>query len=164
MSLHFESHGYRWRLREGFAPMGSDEQQHPRFIDQLRQSAPWIHKLSVHEIGSWIVARLNYLTCGSLNMLGASFGHDTNEFGYKVRCTNQQEIRQASGAVIIHADRVYFKHVDPVLHDFQSLFVQVLADNPHDLEKIKIRVRIPSEDSIQTRYRAYGWDGFSLLK
>lgn len=163
MSLYFESHGYHWRLREGFAPMGSEEQQSPLFLDQLRQTVHWLRKKPVHEIGSWVVARLNYLTCGSLHLLGDSFGHDTNEFGYKVRCMNQEEIRQASGAVIIHADRVYFKHADPAMDDFQSLFVQVLADNPRDLEKIKIRVRIPSENSVRPRYRMYGWDGFSLL-
>ncbi|WP_145431680.1 hypothetical protein [Lacipirellula limnantheis] len=163
MSLYFESHGYYWRLREGFAPMGSGEQQSPLFIDQLRQSVPWLRKASVHEMGSWIVARLNYLTCGNLKMLGDSFGHDTNEFGYKVRCMNEQSIRQASGAVVIHADQVHFKYADSIIDDYQSLFARILADNPRDLDKISIRVRIPSEDNIQPRYRAYGWDGFSLL-
>lgn len=163
MSLYIESHGYLWRLREGFAPVGSTEQQSPLFIDQLRQAVPWIRKQSVHEIGSWVVARLNYLTCGGLPLLGDSFGHDTNEFGYKVRCMNKDKVRQASGAVVIHAKRVYFEHVDPRIEDFQSLFVQLLADNPQDLEPIRIRVRIPSEDVGRTRDRTYGWDGLSLL-
>jgi hypothetical protein len=143
--------------------MGSEEQQSPLFIDQLKQTVPWLRNMSVHEIGSWIVARLNYLTFGSLPLLGDSFGHDTNEFGYRVRCMNQQGIRQASGAAVIHAERIYFKYAEPVIADFQSLFAQVLADSPRDLAEIKIRIRIPSEDSVRTLYRTYGWDGFSLL-
>lgn len=163
MYLYFESHGYLWRVREGFAPMGSIEQQSPRFIEQLRLAVPWVRNKSVHEIGSWVVARLSYLTAGSLVLLGDSFGHDTDQFGYKIRCMNKEKIRQASGAVVIGAQHICFEHADPVLPDFQSLFVQLLADNERDLGTIKIRVRVPSEDAGPTGYRTYGWDGFSLF-
>ncbi len=95
--------------------------------------------------------------------MGESFGHDTNEFGYKIRCKNMENIRLASGAVVIHDKRVYFEHTAPVMPDFQSLFVQMVADNPRDLEEIRIEVRIPNEDDSVIRSRFYGWDGCSLL-
>jgi hypothetical protein len=46
------------------------------------------------------------------------------------------------------------------IDDFQGLFVELLAEFPDALAKIKIRVQYPDSK----RYRYYGWDGYSLLQ
>lgn len=139
--------------------MGSEEQDSPIFVDELKRAAPRLAKSGTHELGSWIVARLNYLTCGALPQEGDCFEHDTDEFGYKVRLENSQNERQASGAIVIHRTRIYFAHVDPVVENFQGLFVSLLADSPSDLEQCSIRVKHPESK----KSRNYGWDGYSLL-
>lgn len=159
MALKFNFAGYRWSLREGFPPRGSRERSDQPFFDALKAAHPLLSKLTQHEIASWIVARLNFITSGSLEVEGKSFGHDTNEFGYKIRLSDAEDTTLAHGAVVIHANRIYFASLDIKIDNFQSVFISLLADSPSDLAKCEIIVRVPESK----RKRTYGWDGYSLL-
>ncbi len=130
MPLKFKFSGYQWSLREGFPPMGSRERKDPKFVEALKVAHPALTKLTLHEIASWIVARLNYITAGALESEGNFFAHDTNEFGYKIKLSDNADTTLAHGAVVIHADRVYFAALDIKIQDFQSVFVSLLAEFP----------------------------------
>jgi hypothetical protein len=159
MALKFKFAGYQWSLREGFPPMGSHERNEPTFVQALQVAHPPLARMTLHEIASWIVARLNYITARSLEVEGNVFAHDTNEFGYKIKLSDEADTTLAHGAVVIHADRVYFAGLDIKVPDFQSVFVSLLADSPNDLAKCEIVVRVPESK----KKRRYGWDGYSLL-
>jgi len=158
MALKFKFGGYQWSLREGFPPMGSHERTDPKFVDALKLAHPPLGKLTLHEIASWIVARLNYITSGSLEVEDNFFANDTNEFGYKIKISDNADTTLAHGAVVIHADRVYFAALDIKIPDFQLAFVSLLVDSPNDLAKGEIVVCLPE----LKKKRRYGWDGYSL--
>jgi len=139
--------------------MGSHERTDPTFIDALKIAHAPLAKLTLHEVASWIVARLNYITAGSLEVEGNDFAHDTNEFGYKIKLSDNTDTTLAHGAVVFHAKRVYFAALDIKIPDFQSAFVSLLADFPNDLAKIEIVVYFPESK----KKRRYGWDGYSLI-
>jgi hypothetical protein len=90
---------------------------------------------------------------------GEEFAHDTNEFGYWIRLSDDSNKPLAHGAVMFRADRTYFASVDVRITDFQSLFVRLLTDSPDDLAKCEIVVREPESK----RKRTYGWNGYSLF-
>lgn len=159
MALKFVFGGYHWSLREGLPPAGSRERTAPTFVEALKAAYPPLAKMKSHEIASWIVARLNYITASALEVEGDLFAHDTNEFGYKLRLSDGADTTLAHGAVVIHADRVYFASVDVKISDFQSIFVSLLADSPNDLAKCEIVVQLPESK----KKRRYGWDGHYLL-
>ena len=102
---------------------------------------------------------MNYLTAGGLEVEGNEFAHDTNEFGYFIRLCDQTDTTLASGAVMIHAERVYLTANDIKIPDFQSVFVDLLVECPADLAKCEIVVCVPESK----KRRRYGWDGYSLL-
>jgi len=160
MTLSFSQLGYHWTIREGFPPAGSMEVVEPSFVNALRAACPKLTRHSDRELASWIVSRLNYLAAGALDVVGTEFGHDTNEFGYKIKLTDAHDKSVAHGAVVIHEKRIYFASVNVAIENFQQLFVELLTDSPDDLAKIKVRVRYPESK----RYRMYGWDGYSLLQ
>jgi hypothetical protein len=157
MALSFEAGGYQWKLREGLPPIGSRE-QNPTVVEALKTAHRPLAKLTLHEIASWIVARLNYLTAGALELEGNSFQNDTNEFGYFISLSDNAGATLANGAIMIHADRVYFAANDIEVPDFQSIFVGLLAEDPRDLAKCEIVVRLPESK----KKRTYGWDGYAL--
>jgi hypothetical protein len=159
MALKFEFGGYHWSLREGFPPMGSRERTDPTFVDALKVAHPPLARLTQHELVSWIVARLNYLVSASIYLEGSSFANDTNEFGYKIRLSDDSDTTLAHGAVVFHARRTYFASLDLKISDFQSVFIRLLTDSPTDLSKCEIVVREPESK----RKRTYGWNGHSLL-
>lgn len=158
MSLTFSELGYDRRLREGFLPMGSTERTALRFEDAIRSAVASLANAQTHEIASWIVARLAYLTAGALEIEGSEFSYDTNEIGYKLRATNPQTKNSAHGAIVIADDRIYFSYVDVGIGDFQSVVVEMLSRYPDDLTECSIRVCVPESK----RSRLYGWDGYSL--
>jgi hypothetical protein len=159
MALKFQCLGYNWSIRAGFPPMGSQERTDPVFVDALKAAHPPLGELTDHELASWIVARLCYLTSGALTVEGDSFAHDTDEFGYKMKITDEAKVSVAHGAVIFHAARTSFASVDMEIDDFQSVVVDLLTDSPGDLAACEIRVREP-----ETRNdRTYGWNGYALL-
>jgi hypothetical protein len=159
MALKFKFDDYQCSLREGSPPIASHERTDPTFLESLKVAHPPLAKLPVHEIASWIIARLNYLTAGALEVEGNDFGHDTNEFGYIIKLSDDADTTLVHGAVMIHADRVYFAANDIKIPDFQSIFVSLLAESPRDLAKCEIVVRVPESK----KKRRYGWDGYSLL-
>lgn len=159
MSLKFTQLGYNWCVREGFPPMGSSEVSQPNFVEAIRAASPSVNRYTDREVASWIVALLNYLTAGALTVEGDSFSHDTNEFGYKIKITDDNKKSIAHGAVVIHEKRTYFASVNAAIEDFQSVFVDLLTEYPGDLAKCEIRVQYPETK----RYRSYGWDGYSLF-
>ena len=159
MALKFKFNDFQWAVREGAPPIVSHEKTAPTFLEALKVAHLPLAKLPVHEIGSWIVARLNYLTAGALEVEGNDFGNDTNEFGYIIKLSDDAGTTLAHGAVMIHADRVYFAANDIKIPDFQSIFVSLLTESPRDLAKCEIVVRTPESK----KKRRYGWDGYSLL-
>ncbi len=160
MSLHFSQLGYHWTIREGFPPMGSTELTEPSFVSELRAASYKLKRYTDHELASWIVARLNYITADSLSLCGTSFSHDTNEFGYKIKIEDAAGKSLAHGAVVVHEKRTYFAAVNVAIDSLQRLFVELLVEFPDDLAKIKIRVQYPESK----RYRTYGWDGYALYQ
>ena len=76
--------------------MGSRERNDPMFVDALKSAHPPLARLTLHEVTSWIVARLNYLVGGSIELIGNEFAHDTNEFGYKIRLADNANATLAS--------------------------------------------------------------------
>ena len=159
MSLKFLFEGYEWSLREGGPHPGSRERDDPTFHDALQAAHPALGKLTLHEISSWIVARLDYITCGSLALLGDEFSHDSNNFSYKIKLADQSQQAVAQGALMFEADRVHFFALDLRIESFQSLLVRLLTDAPQDLSRCDIIVRLPESK----RKRHYGWNGYSLL-
>jgi hypothetical protein len=85
--------------------------------------------LTAHELGSWIVGRLCYLTAGGLAIEGDVFAHDTNELGYKIKITDKSKANVAHGAVVVQADGIRFASVDVQIGDFQTLVVEVLTES-----------------------------------
>ncbi len=112
------------------------------------------------EIASWITARLNFITAGSLELEGKVFSGDANEFGYKIKLSDEAGTTLAHGAVVFGPDRVYFAALDIKIPDFQTEFVKLLVDSPNDLAQCEIIVR----ESATRKERSYGWDGYSLIK
>jgi hypothetical protein len=159
MALKFQFGGFQWALRAGGPPMGSSERTGQAFLDALKAAYAPLSKMNQHEIASWIVARLNFITSGSLELEGNLFSGDTNDFGYKIKLSDEGDITLAHGAVVVKADRILFASLDIKIADFQSLFITLLADSPNDLAKCEIIVREPENK----KKRAYGWDGYSLL-
>lgn len=139
--------------------MGSVERKDPLFIDALKAAYPSLQKMTPHEIASWIVARLNFITGGAIELEGKTFSNDTNEFGYKLRISDEAKTKLAHGAVMFHANRTYFESLDIKTRDFQAMFIELLADSPSDLAKCEIIVCEPESK----RQRAYGWNGYSIL-
>jgi hypothetical protein len=160
MALKFRFGGHHWALKEGGPPMGSKERGDASLVDALKTAHPPLSKLSNREIASWIIARLNFITAGSLESEGTSFAGDTNEFGYKIKLSNDAGTTLAHGGVVFGAERVHFAALDIRIPDFQSELVRLLVDAPGDLAKCEIVVR----QSETGRKRAYGWDGYSLIK
>jgi hypothetical protein len=158
VALRFQHGGYRWAIRAGFPPAGSREKD-LLFSEALRDAHPPLKDLTQHELASWIVARLNFLTSGALSLEGKEFADDTNEFGYKIRLANRADSTVAHGAVVFGASRTYFASVDLGVDDFQSVLIGLLVDAPDDLAICEITVREPET----SRRRAYGWNGHSLL-
>ena len=139
--------------------MGSTEASDPDFVTALRESHPKVARLTDHELASWIVARLNYLTSGALCVEEETCSHDTNEFGYKLKISDHSKKSMAHGAVVIHADRTYFASVNVAVDNFQAVVVELLSESPDDLTACSVRVQEP-----ETRtFRRYGWDGYSLF-
>jgi hypothetical protein len=158
MGLKFQFGGNQWSVRAGGPPMGSRERTDSPFLDALKAAHPPLSKMTRHEITSWIVARLNFITSGSLELEGRTFAHDTNEFGYKIKLSDQSDNTLAHGAVVFRADRTYFASLDIKIDDFRSVFVGLLTDSPLDLAKCEITVREPESK----KKRTYGWNGYSL--
>lgn len=158
MALKFSEMGYEWQLREGFPPMGSSEDPAIPFEVAIRHAVPFLAKSSPHEIASWVVARLAYLTSGALDLEGDDFSHDTNEIGYKTKAKRVADGASASGAIVITSSRTYFAFRHDGLRDFQAIFVAMLSQWPNEYAKCVIRVREPESN----RSRLYGWDGYSL--
>lgn len=131
----------------------------PSLVEALRAASSLVDQYTDREIASWIVARLNYLTGTNLANEGTEFAHDTNEFGYKIKITDDNKNSLAHGAVVIQENHTYFAAVNITIDDPQSLFVELLTEDPSDLGKIEIRVQHPETQ----RYRHYGWDGYALL-
>ncbi|WP_037229825.1 hypothetical protein, partial [Rhodopirellula baltica] len=115
--------------------------------------------LSGHQLASWIVARLSFLTASSLLLEGDTFAHDTNEFGYKIKILTADGSIASMGTLMIHQDRTYYKANNVAIGDSQSLLVDLLTEFPDDLDRCEIRVRFPET----RRFRSYGWDGMTLL-
>lgn len=103
MTLRFQYFAFDWTIREGGPPMGSHERSSPLFVDALKTAHRPLSKLTDHELASWVVARLSYLTSGALPLEGDEFSHDTNEFGYKLKITDQKKVSVAHGAIVIHS-------------------------------------------------------------
>jgi len=139
--------------------MGSTEVSNPDFVSALRNSHSKLARLTDHELASWIVARLNYLTSGALCVSEQTYSHDTNEFGYKIKLTDHNKKTMAHGAVVIHADRTYFASLNLAVDDFQAIVVELLSENPDDLTACSVRVQDPET----RKSRQYGWDGYSLF-
>jgi len=158
MAISFDQLGYRWTVRDGFPPMGSTEASDPDFVSAIRGSHPRLARLTDHELASWIVARLNYLTSGALCVSEETYSHDTNEFGYKLKITDHNKKSLAHGAVVIHAERTYFASVNVAVDDFLAIVVELLTEYPDDLNACSVRVQEPET----RKYRQYGWDGYSL--
>jgi hypothetical protein len=159
MALKFQHSGFEWTLREGFPSIGATISDSVPIIEALKVAHPPLSTWTTHQIASWIVARLSYLTSGSLEREGNDFAHDTNEIGYKLRISGQNHTMLAHGAVVIQMSRIYFACLNIGIDDFQSLVIKLLADSPNDLSIVQVRVRDPGNQKI----RRYGWDGFSLL-
>ncbi len=140
--------------------MGSTEAESPDFVTALRQCHPRVAKMTEHEVASWIVARLNYLTSGALCITEATYAHDTNEFGYKLKITDGNKKTVAHGAVVMHADRTYFACVQFGDIDFPATVVELLTEYPDDLMACSIRVQDPET----RKSRRYGWDGYALFQ
>lgn len=140
--------------------MGSSERDAPSFVEALKCAYGPLTRLSTHELTSWIVARLSYLTSGGLNLAGEVFSHDTNEFGYKIKIVDGQGHTAAHGAVVFSNSGIHFAAIDIGIADFQSVFVKLLTESPGDFSRCEISVREPETK----RSRKYGWDGVSLLK
>ena len=159
MAIKFSESGYDWRLREGFAPMGSTEVETPLFIDVIRGSVNSLSTRTLHEVSSWIVARLSYLTSGSLELEGNEFAHDTNEIGYKLKAVQPETRASAHGAIVLHPDKVSFASVSSGIDDFQTIVVDLLCGRANDLLECDIRVIEPESREA----RSYGWDGRNLF-
>ncbi len=151
--------GYQWQIRPGGPPMGSRERTEPSFVEALQVAHPPLSSLTEHEIASWIVARLDFITDGSLVSGRSEFRDDTDEFGYQIRLSDASKTTLAHGAVVFQAKRIYFASVNLKIDDFQSIVVGMLADSPRDLSVCEVAVFIPESK----RKRLYGWNGYSLL-
>jgi hypothetical protein len=160
MRLKFQFGGFHWGLSAGGPPMFAQERTDAPFLEALKAAHAPFSKMSDREIASWIVARLNFITAGSLESEGKCFSGDTNEFGYKIKLSDKEGITMAHGAVVFRPDRVYFAALDIKIPNFQSEFVKLLVDSPNDLSKCEIVVR----ESETKKKRSYGWDGYSLIK
>lgn len=158
MPLQFSEKGHDWQLREGFPPAGSSESPIASFEQAIRDTVPFLAKSPSHEIASWVVARLAYLTSGAIELEGNDFSHDTNEIGYQLKATRITDGASAIGAIVIASSRTYFAFVDAGVGDFQAILVDMLAQSPREYAKCAIRVREPES----RRSRRYGWDGCSL--
>ncbi len=159
MALSFQELGYAWTTREGSPQVGSVEPSDPTFTEALCKAYPKLSRYTKHELASWIVARLNFLTAGTLSDEGEVFSHDSNEVGYRIKITDQSNEIAAFGAIMIHADRTYFAVLNIHTNDFQSLVVELLTEFPDDVTKCEIRVQEPET----RRFRSYGWNGNSFL-
>jgi hypothetical protein len=159
MPLKFAHAGYQWELREGGPPMGCRERGEVPFEEALRAAHPPLARMSAREVASWVVARLNAITGGSLASEGAVFAHDTNEFGYKLKASGPDRVALAYGGIVFQAGRTYFAWGGDGLGDFQAAVVGLLAESPTDLARCEIVVRVPES----RRSRSYGWDGHSLI-
>jgi len=157
MPAEFEEAGYQWTIREGGPSMGSVEATSPTFVEALRAADSHMKGLTLHELSSWVIARLSYLTCGMIDQ--KTFSHDTNEFGYAVRITDSSGERVAHGAVVIGESRLVYSASDFRTSDSQALFVQMLASSPRDLAICEVKVREPET----RRCRSYGWNGRLLI-
>ena len=159
MSLKFHHGGYNWALREGGPPMGCRERGERTFEDALKAAHEPLTRMSPRQLASWVVARLNAIVDGLLELEGGMFSHDTNEFGYKLKVSDEKGITLAYGAVVFQPDRMSFAWRDNGLSDFQAAFVALLTESPSELRRCEIVVRVP--ETKQTR--SYGWDGYSLI-
>lgn len=159
MALTFRYAGYQWELREGGPPMGCRERSPQPFEDALKAAHPPLAGMSPRQVASWVVARLNAITAGSLELEGKVFAHDTNEFGYKLKASGPDRTALAYGGVVFQAGRTYFAWGGDGLGDFQAAVVGLLADSPSDLCRCEIVVRVP----VSGQTRTYGWDGHSLI-
>ncbi len=160
MALKFSEMGYEWQIREGFPPMGCSEHPTLPFEDAIRHAVPFLATSPPHEIASWVVARLAYLTSGALDLEGNDFSHDTNEFGYKLKAQRVADGASAHGAIVMTSSRTYFAFRQDGLADFQAIVVEMLAQWPREYAKCVIRVQEPESK----RSRLYGWDGYSLYR
>jgi len=140
--------------------MGSRERPDGTLADTLKAAYSPLAKLTDREIASWIVARLHFITSGTLESEGKVFSGDTNQFGYKIKLSDDEGTTLAHGAVVFSPDRVYFAGLDIKVANFQQLFIDLLVDSPTDLSKCEIVVR---ESETKKRW-VYGWDGYTLLK
>lgn len=160
MAIKFNALGYQWSIRSGLPPAGGIENENTSLVVALRAKCPELETRTEHEIASWIVARLSYITAGALEIEGDTFENDSNDFGYMISVTDSSGKNVALGGVMMHEKRTYFASVKIEIDDFQRLFVELLAENPNDLDKCDIRVRYPETK----RFRHYGWDGYSLIR
>lgn len=137
--------------------MGSIAVPSPLFVDALRAAESMLNGLTVHELSSWVVARLSYLTCGGIDRQTSS--DDTNEFGFKIKITDAAGESVAHGAVVIGNNRLVYSAHNIRVVDSQLLFVTLLSGSPRDLAICEVEVREPES----RRRRTYGWDGRMLL-
>ncbi len=156
----FSELGYDWQLCEGLPPAGSSECQTPTFEQAVRDAVPFLAKSSAHELASWVVARLAYLTSGSLELEGKEFSHDSDEVGYRLKATRRSDAASAQGAIMLAPSRVYFACVEAGLSNFPFIVLELLSQFPRDYEKCVIRIREPESKNS----RRYGWDGYSLIR
>ncbi|WP_146118827.1 hypothetical protein [Blastopirellula marina] len=158
MPIKFKHNNRQWSIREGFAPMGSVESQ-PTLLERLHDSSSRLKRFSDHQLASWIIARLCYITADKLLALGEVFSHDTDEFGYKVKISDSQQRTLAHGAIVFHRQRISCAAVEADGVNFQALLAELLVEWPDDLGKCEITF----EDPDSREKRKYGWDGDRLL-
>ena len=139
--------------------MGSIEALDPRFVDALRISVPQLSDVSEHRLASWIVARIDFITAGALGINGCVFANDSQDFGFKVKVSDQSKVMLAHGSVVVDPERIFFAFVSSKSFDLQGAFVELLAESPDELSKVEMFVRHP----VTRKRRAFGWDGYSLL-
>jgi hypothetical protein len=159
MPLKFFHFGSNWELRAGGPPMGCREHGELPFEAALRSAHPSLSRMSVRELASWIVARLNAITGGALESEGKVFADDTDEFGYKLKALSPSRVALAYGGIVFESGRTYLAWNGDGLGDFQVAVVALLAESPSDLARCEIKVRVPESNQSRT----YGWDGQLLI-
>lgn len=139
--------------------MGSVEIE-PRFSVVLKGAVAQLASASEHRIASWIVARIDFITAGSLAIDGWVCRDDFNDFGFKLKVADRSKSVVGHGAVVVGPDGVHFTSVTSKPLDLQAEFIELLAESPDDLSRCEMFVQHP-----QTRAkRSFGWNGYSLFE
>ena len=160
MPVRFAHDSSEVELRAGYPPPCSDDERVSNYEATFAAQGVISGPASVHNVTSWILARLAALTHGDIqDEHGAQFCNDGGEFGYRFTFTGNNGELIGKCGVVFYRNRIEFAGFSKAGHDIRLCFTKMLTDSPNDLG----RCSIESVDAETGEVIHFGYDGGVLL-